>query len=75
MSTNLYWEPNNRKKNSFGGLKLKEILRNRYAAPVKVILASSDTAYFEALRDADVPGAEDILSAIAKHNEIKVTEE
>jgi len=74
MSTNLYWEPAERKKRDAGDTDLKFALRKKYDSPVNTFLSSKDVSYLEGLTDAGV-NAKNLIEAIEKHEVIHVTEE
>lgn len=70
MSCALVWKPIYKKSYRVGDIKLREIIDKKYGYPCT--LDASDIHYLEALQDADVDGAEDLIEAIIKHEEIRL---
>ena len=73
MSTNLYWEPADRKMKDLPA-SLKFALRKRYGGTVNETMTDRDIPYLEGLRDAGVEGAQALIEAIEKHEAISVIE-
>ena len=74
MSSSLYWEPVN-KENKYFPDELKYALRKRFGSLIeRVALNYDDVSYLEGLRDAGVKGAEELISAIEKHDEVVIWE-
>ena len=79
MSSNLMWLPNKPIDwKDTKSLQLKFILRKKYESPIDIVLTSEDIPYLEGIRDTAnddaVLGAQHLIDAIKKHNEIRVTE-
>lgn len=82
MTSNLEWEPVDRKKKPLGALKF--ILRAEYSDPVDVVMSSDDTPFLRgviaAAQEGNVGGnavskeALELIEAIEKHGEIHVKE-
>lgn len=75
MSTNIHWEPADRKKNRVGDLQLKSVLRKRYGLHERQIISGEDLYYLHGLRDAGVVGAEELIEAIGKYGRIVISDE
>lgn len=72
MSTSLKWTPEYKKWTS---LKIpKSILHKRNGFHVEYVFTDRDVPYLEGLKDADVPGAQDLIVAIAKYDSVLVRE-
>ena len=74
MSSDLTWEPEQRKKGSLA-YDLKRALQNRYAGTVDTIMDRGDISYLEGLRDGGLAEAQILIDAIEKHDRIVVKEE
>ena len=74
MSSNLVWEPADRKNHSLP-YELKFAMRKHYGEPIDKILTDLEAPYLEGLRDAGISGAQILLDAIEKHDKIHVREE
>lgn len=70
MGCSLYWKPVSKENNFVGDIQLRNILEKRYNYPS--ILDTGDIGYLNALVDAGVEGANDLIEAIEKHNEIQI---
>jgi hypothetical protein len=70
MTCSLYWKPESIESNRVGGIALREILEKKYGYPYTLSYGHLD--YLEALRDANVDGAEDLIEAIRQYGEIKI---
>ena len=76
MSTNLYWEPKQRRKNSAGeDSALKWALQKKYGYPVNLTMDHEYIPYLEGLRDGGVKGVQEIIDAIEKYEAIEIYEE
>lgn len=76
MSTNLYWRPKPTKKNNAGSdSALKWALQNRYSNPIDKTIGINALDYLQGLADAKVSGAQDLIDAIEKYDEIELFEE
>lgn len=74
MSSNLVWEPTERKKSEVSH-QLKYALRKRFGEPINVTLQSDDIMYLRGLEDAGLQDAYKLIKAIEKYGEILVVEE
>lgn len=74
MSSNLAWEPGCRQKNSLPD-QLKFVLRKKYGDVVDANMDTDDLPYLTGLRDAGIDGAQTLIDAIEKYDEISVVEE
>ena len=75
MSMNLYWRPVPTNKIGLDDA-LKFALRKRYGGCVGgVTMDYNDIGYLNGLKDAGIDGAETLIDAIEKHDEIYVFEE
>lgn len=73
MSSNLYWEPSNRKRKDVpNGLKL--VLRKMYGDLQGIEMSTGDLPALRALAAANVEGANDLIAAIEKHDVIQLSE-
>ena len=73
MSTSAYWRPAN------GGRRLpygiKPALNKRFGFPLdNIVLSGEHVEWLRGLSDAGVSGADALLSAIDKHDEIVISE-
>jgi hypothetical protein len=76
MTTNLYWRPKATKKNNAGqDSELKWALQKRYGCPINKIIGVSMIDYLQGLADGHVSGAQELIDAIEKHDEIELFEE
>ena len=73
MSCTLYWKPVSKKEYQVGDFQLRDILEKRYGYPSN--LNYSDIPYLEALVDAQVEGADELIEAIRKHDKIEIYKE
>ena len=74
MSSNLCWEPADRKVEQFS-TAIKFALRKRFGEPIKgVILTAQDIDYIQGLFDGGVEGAGAVRSAIEKFGSIELNE-
>jgi hypothetical protein len=73
MGCSLRWKPRSKKDYGCGSYQLRDILENKYGYPSN--LDYSDLTYLESLQDAGVEGAEDLIEAIRKHDEIEIYKE
>jgi len=70
MSCSLIWSPVNKTKNRAGDHTLRDILEKKFGFPR--VLDESYIIYLDALDDAGIEGAEDLIIAIRKHEEIQI---
>lgn len=72
MSANLMWEPAKRKAQSLpDGLKF--VLRDKYGWDGnRKIYGPGQLSYLRGLADAGVEGAEELIAAIEKHEEVEL---
>lgn len=76
MSSNLYWEPAERKKHSAGeDCALKWALQKKYGYPVSKTMDYQSIPYLEGLRDGGIKGVQEIIDAIEKYEKIEIFEE
>ena len=76
MSTNLYWEPKDRKKHNAGkDSALKWALQKRFGYPITKTFNEYDCSYLQCLADAGIDGAQDLIDSIEKYETIEVFEE
>lgn len=76
MSSNLYWEPAERKKYNAGtDQALKWVLQKRYGYPVHITMTTNDIPYLQGLADAKINGAQELIEAIEKYSDIELFEE
>lgn len=73
MSSNLYWEPAERKQHPLD-TSLKMILRKMYGDLQGVELDEADLSSLRALVAADVSGAAILIEAIEKHGTVVLRE-
>jgi hypothetical protein len=73
MSTNLCWEPTDRKAKTLS-TNLKWALRKQYGEPVKASFDLSDVGYIRGLLHAGIEDAQALLDAIEKYECIDVYE-
>lgn len=74
MSSDLTWEPAQRKKASLTDA-IKWALQKRYGGTVDNIMDQGDIGYLEGLRDGGLAEAQFLIDAIEKHDRIVVKEE
>lgn len=73
MSSTLYWIPVAKREGYDLPDALKFILRERYSLDHgETVLDSGALNYLQGLSDAKVDGAEDLIKAIQKYNEVKL---
>lgn len=70
MTCSLHWKPVVNDSEQAGDIQLREILDKKYGYPST--LDHSDIGYLEALIDADVKGADELVEAIRKHDQIQI---
>jgi len=75
MSSSLKWEPETEDRRKSFSTAVKFALRIRYGNPVDAVLGVGDVPYLEGLRDADVYGMGEVIEAITKHGNIRVSEQ
>jgi hypothetical protein len=73
MSSNMYWEPNNKVINNLPE-NLTNILRKRYKNQTPICIGGFSLLYFEGLSDAGVEGADMLIMAIRKYGGITIRE-
>lgn len=75
MSSNLYWRPFRHGEKPLPD-ELKFVLRKSDYEHngINVTLTESDMPYFQALKDADIKGADKIVEALEKYGEIEISE-
>jgi hypothetical protein len=75
MSSTLSWAPYTVQAEPSLPYYLKTVLVKRYGDSLDgVHMASEDISYLAGLRDAEVKGADELISAIEKHGEISLRE-
>jgi hypothetical protein len=76
MSSTLVWEPVIKERNHALSNELKFLLRKTTGRdPVSEFFCNDDINYLNGLKDAGVKGAQELITAIEKHGEIKVYED
>ncbi len=70
MSCTLHWKPIIKDSESISEIHLREILDKKYGYPHH--LSYIDIDYIQALVDAGIDGAQDLLDAIRKHDDILI---
>ena len=76
MSTNLYWEPAERKKHKAGeDAGLKWALQKKYGSPVSRTMGHQNIPYLEGLRDGGIKGVQELIDAIETYENIEIFEE
>lgn len=70
MSKDLYWIPITEERNRLPR-DLRDIVNRRFSLPTKFVKAHH-WGYFEGLVDAGVGGAQDVLDAFVKHEQIQL---
>lgn len=73
MSSNLYWRPVQSAKNDLPD-SLKFALRKRFHTLERLPLSYKELGYFQGLLDAGVEGAQEIIDAIEKYEQIELSE-
>ena len=73
MSSNLYWEPTNRKKMKLD-IELRRVLRNLYGQPLDITLDVENLGELSGLKAAGIEDAEKLIEAIEKYDEITLSE-
>lgn len=73
MSCSLYYRPIHKKSYRIGDYQLRDILEKRFGYPR--VLRCDDIPYLEALSDAMVEGAAELVEAILKYDEIEIYKE
>jgi len=71
MSANLCWRSVSRSRNSLPDA-LKFILRDKYRLEGAQIWDIGNVSYLRGLADANVEGAQELIDAITKHNEVEL---
>jgi len=74
MSSTLYWEPVNREQKDIPDA-LKYVLQKREGGTVRTTMGHNDILYLRGLMDAGVKGAEELIEAIEKHDQVFVHEQ
>lgn len=69
MSTTLVWAPAERATRELP-FQLKTVLQDRFKFPE--IFRYSDLPYFRGLRDAGIEGADEVIEALEKYEEIEI---
>ena len=70
MSCTLCWKPVAKHSYHISEIQLRNILDKKYGYPAK--LNYGDISYLTALDDAGVNGANELINAIEKHDEIEI---
>ena len=73
MGCTLTWEIIPKKTNYVSGFQLRNILESKFGYPH--ILDGSHVSYLEALKDAGIEEAQELIDAIEKHDEIRIDKE
>lgn len=73
MSSDLCWAPANRNMKDLSDA-IKFVLRKRFSGHVEGVLSKGDLPYLEGLRDAGIDGAEQLMEAILKYDDVFVQE-
>jgi len=72
MSTTLHWQPCAGKDLPD---ELKSKLRDRYGYPINQRLNGDDVPFFEGLSACSIPGADELVRAIEKHDIVRIWED
>jgi len=73
MTCQLYYRPISKKDFAVGDMTLRDILEKKFGFPT--ILNDSHVTYLEALYDANVEGADELITAIHKYEQIEIYKE
>lgn len=73
MGCSLYWKLVSKKEYRVGDYQLRDILEKKFGYPQN--LDYSDIHYLEALVDAQVEGADELIEAIRKYDKIEIYKE
>ena len=73
MSSSLIWTPVNKEANDLPD-QLKYVLQKRYGSVIDAIFTINDYGYLSGLIDAGIDGADELLKAVSKHEEVRVKE-
>lgn len=73
MTCSLCWKPVSTERDYISSYQLRDILEKKYGYPSN--LDHSDISYLEALEDAGVDGADELIEAIRKHDVIQIFKE
>ena len=71
MSSSLYWKPISHEAHHVN-TELKYILEKRFIA-MPAVLNHEHVSYLEGLKDAGVKGADELIEAIEKHEQIEIS--
>ena len=73
MSSTLCWEPKHRETKTLPNA-LKYVLQKKEGLDgvINITMGESDLGYLQGLKDAGIEGAEELITAIEKHNQVLV---
>lgn len=70
MSQDLYYRPISKKSISVGDFQLRNIIEKKFG--YRAVISYISIPYLEALQDAGIEGADELIEAIRKHDEIEI---
>ena len=77
MSSNLYWEPKERKRNALS-IEIKAALRKHWGGCGDLTgseLERRDLDYLKGLRDAGIDGLDNLIAGIERYGAVELVEE